>query len=134
MMFEAFGFTQERTLHCRNLSQLPSVWTTLVVLIRTSDSQLFNRSNQRTRLIIGSTGLNVVQSVGAISIVLVSLISVNSSSPVILSTSKYLALVLELLLTIGHENEPENALQIRYVMQCYLRFYVPHKTSSKSPS
>ena len=38
-MFEAFGFTQERTLHCRNLSQLPSVWTTLVVLIRTSDSQ-----------------------------------------------------------------------------------------------
>ena len=40
MMFEAFGFTQERTLHCRKLSQLPSVWTTLVVLIRTSDSQL----------------------------------------------------------------------------------------------
>ena len=55
-MFEAFGFTQERTLHCRNLSQLPSVWTTLVVLIRTSDSQLFNCSNQRTRLIFGSTG------------------------------------------------------------------------------
>ncbi|KAJ7355448.1 hypothetical protein DFH08DRAFT_500053 [Mycena albidolilacea] len=24
MMFEAFGFTQERTLHCRKLSQLPS--------------------------------------------------------------------------------------------------------------
>jgi len=42
MMFEAFGFTQERTLHCRNLSQLPSVWTTLVVLIRTSDFQLYN--------------------------------------------------------------------------------------------
>jgi len=74
MMFEAFGFTQERTLHCRNLSQLPSVWTTLVVLIRTSDSQLF-RSNQRTRLIIGSTGLDVgwvVQSAGAIYMFLVS--------------------------------------------------------------
>jgi len=39
-MFEAFGFTQERTLHCRNLSQLPSVWTTLVVHIRTSDFHL----------------------------------------------------------------------------------------------
>ena len=24
MMFEAFGFTQERTLHCRKSSQLPS--------------------------------------------------------------------------------------------------------------
>lgn len=24
MMFEAFGFMQERTLRCRNLSQLPS--------------------------------------------------------------------------------------------------------------
>ena len=48
MMFEAFGFTQERTLHCRNLSQLPSVWTTLVVLIRTSDSQLFNCSTNST--------------------------------------------------------------------------------------
>ena len=69
MMFEAFGFTQERTLHCRNLSQLPSVWTTSVVLIRSSDSQLFNRFNWRTRLILGSTGLDVgwvVQSGGAI--------------------------------------------------------------------
>lgn len=32
MMFEAFGFTQERTLHCRNLSQLPSGGAALVVL------------------------------------------------------------------------------------------------------
>jgi len=40
MMFEAFGFRQERTLYCGNLSQLPSVWTTLVVHIRTSEFQL----------------------------------------------------------------------------------------------
>lgn len=38
MMFEAFGFTQERTLHCRKLSQLPSEWAALAVLIRYSDS------------------------------------------------------------------------------------------------
>ena len=39
-----------------------------LVLIRTSDSQPFNRSNQRTRLTLASTGLDagwVVQSVGA---------------------------------------------------------------------
>ena len=41
MMFEAFGFMQERTLHCRNSSQLPSVGTTLVVLNRISDFRLF---------------------------------------------------------------------------------------------
>jgi hypothetical protein len=32
MMFEAFGFMQERTLHCRKLSQLPSGGAALVVL------------------------------------------------------------------------------------------------------
>jgi len=37
MMFEAFGFMQERTLHCRKSTQLPSEGTALVVLIRISD-------------------------------------------------------------------------------------------------
>ncbi|KAJ6581326.1 hypothetical protein B0H19DRAFT_1114739 [Mycena capillaripes] len=32
MMFEAFGFTRERTPHCRNLSQLPSGGAAFVVL------------------------------------------------------------------------------------------------------
>ena len=43
MMFEAFGFMQERTLQCRNLSQLPSgdCFGGLPVLLIFSNSSYF---------------------------------------------------------------------------------------------
>jgi hypothetical protein len=48
MMFEAFGFMQERTLQCRKLSQLPSgglLWQYLPAFLIFSSFDILSKSN-----------------------------------------------------------------------------------------